>query len=153
VKVVKTDFEGQEVVKRTMLVMGCDVKELEAAAERLNTSLDHYSSGIGKMKIKTGLVKIILTFLKYSACVQGLTSCIVAQAAAVVSHGNGGGQLLRCSLPRVKILSYQPSELWTYLVLNFFVFSRQLGTPFASSFHQDLFICEGLMNLCIQCHL
>jgi hypothetical protein len=36
VKVVKTDFEGQEVVKRTMLVMGCDVKELEAAAERLN---------------------------------------------------------------------------------------------------------------------
>jgi hypothetical protein len=76
VKVVKTDFEGQEVVKRTMLVMGCDVKELQAAAERLNTSLDHYSSGIGKMKIKTGLVKIILTFLKYSACVQGLTSCI-----------------------------------------------------------------------------
>jgi hypothetical protein len=33
---VKADFKGQEVMNRTMLVMGRDVEELEAAVERLN---------------------------------------------------------------------------------------------------------------------
>ncbi|CAM0875648.1 unnamed protein product [Alopecurus aequalis] len=36
VVIVKADFKGQKVMKRTMLVMGRDVERLEAAAERLN---------------------------------------------------------------------------------------------------------------------
>ena len=38
VKIIKADYKGHKLMKRTMLVIGRDVKEVEVAAERLDKS-------------------------------------------------------------------------------------------------------------------